>query len=204
MPNLTSPHLRNRATQTDILLAFADRLREHPLLNVQNVVVSDQAVPEDMPGGGFLVCIAPGSGNFPAELWDAASHAQATEDGSAVIGVYTKIRRDRRGRREFSLFGRRKQLSDTPEELDRPSLITWKQSILKLLTVGDPTWAHPGGAPMLDVAVEAWEPSRDGIPLCRDVPRPVSATGVLDVPGFPGWIGLQLTFSIAWDWDLYA
>jgi hypothetical protein len=202
---ITQPHLRSRATQDDILLAFADRLRTHSLLNPQTVVVSDQAVPEDMPGGGFCVVVAPGPGEFPGELTAAAHHSQVTEDGSVVVGIYTKILRDRKGRREFALFGRRVQnpASDVAES-GRPSLIVWKREILKLLMVGEPTLqSSPGTA--IDTMRAVWEPDDGtGIPLLRDMPRPVRSTGVLDVPGFPGWIGLQITFSIAWDWDLYA
>lgn len=209
MPIITTPELRSRATQDDILLAFADRLREHPLLNSQNVVVSDQSVPEDMPGGGFCVTVAPGPGVFPRELTAAASHAQVTEDGSVIIGVYTKILRDRKGRREYSLFGRKSQLASTADEVRRPSLATWKREILKLLLVKGPGFQFPpvdddDPLPRWDFGVESWEPSRDGVPLCRDIPSPGRSTEVLDVPGFPGWIGLQLTFAIAWDWELYG
>lgn len=208
MPVITSPELRSRATQDDILLAFADRLREHSLLNEQNVVVSDQPVPADMPGGGFCVAIAPGDGRFPFELMDAAHHSQVTEDGSIVVGVYTKIRRDRKGRREFSLFGRRKQIISLPDvdqpESRRPNLTQWKRDILKLLLVGEPSLADGSNVP-IDHLRHAWEPaSETGVPLCRDIPKPSRVTGVLDVPGFPGWIGFQITFSIAWDWNLYS
>lgn len=199
---VTLPHLRSRATQDDILLAFADRLREHALLSEQNVVVDDQAVPSDMPGGGFCVCVAPGPGVFPNELMAAAHHAQVTEDGSVIIGIYTKIMRDRRGRREFALFGRRSQTAVTPAEARRPSLMAWKRDILKLLMVGDPTLGD--GSAAYDTMRKAWEPDRDGIPLLRELPQPARVTGVLDVPEFPGWVGLQITFAIAWDWDLYA
>ncbi len=187
---VTAPHLRSRATQDEILLAFADRLRDHELLNEQNVVVSDQSVPSQMPGGGFCVCVSAGPGEFPSELWNAASHAQATEDGSVIVGVYTKITRDRRGRSEIALFGRRKQ-TERDLNVQRPGLIVWKRDLLKLLTVGQDR--------------QAWEPaSAAGAPLCRDIPTPKRVTGVLDVPGFPGWIGLQITIAVTWDWELYA
>jgi len=211
MPAITQPHLRSRATQDDILLAFADRLREHPLLNEQNVVVSDQSVPEDMPGGAFCVTVAPGPGEFPLELTSAASHAQATEDGSVIIGIYTKIVKDRKGRREFALFGRRSQLASTPDEVRKPALTTWKRDILKLLMVDGPAFQaeeldeDDNPVPLYNFGVQAWEPaSAAGVPLCRDIPSPRRVTAALDVPGFPGWIGIQLTFSISWDWELYG
>jgi hypothetical protein len=203
MPIITEPTRRSRATQDDILLAFADRLREHELLNHQNVVISDQPVPDDMPGGGFCLAVAPGPGQYPRELWESAGHAQATEDGSVIVGVYTKIVRDRRGRKEFSLFGRREQDASPQPDARRPNLMAWKRAILKLLVVGEPTLASSGNVALSSFR-QSWEPSRDGIPLCRDIPTPIRSTGVLDVPDFPGWIGLQITFAVAWDWDLYA
>lgn len=204
MPIINNLPGRSRTTQEEILLAFADRLREHPLLNDQNVVVSDQAVPSDMPGGGFCICIAPGDGRFPGELWNASHHSQATEDGTIIVGIYTKIARDRRGRKEFTLFSRRTRLSDLGTvNADRPGLLRWKREILKLLLVGDLVWQDDDGNP-IDHSRNAWEPSKDGKPLLRDTPSPQSSTGVMDVPGFDGWVGLQLTLSVAWDWDLYC
>lgn len=210
--------MRSRTTQTAILLAIADRLKTHPLLNDRTVVVSDQPIPTDMPSGGFCVVVAPGPGQYPGELWDAGGHAQATEDGEAVIGCYLHVRRDRRGRREFALFGRLRQtvpdpangpLDAVPPDVDLPEtkrlpLMRWKHELLKLLAVGEPTLADAINIP-LNTYRHYWEPvDEQGHPLLREPPKPVSCTGVLDVPGFDGWIGFQLTLSLAWDWDLYG
>lgn len=193
--SITQPHLRSRADQSDILLAFADRLRTHPKLNEQNVVVDDQPVPSQFPGGGFVVCIAPGPGDYPGELWTGGHHATATEDGSVIVGIYSSIRRDRPGRSERKILGRRSAADSLAIDPGRPPLLTWKREILQLLTVETP--AH-------GTMSQAWEPSKDGIPLCRDIPTPVRTTAVLDVPEHTDWRGLQITFAITWDWDLYA
>lgn len=194
MATITHPELRSRADQSDILLSFAERLREHPSLNEQNVVISDQPVPTQFPGGGFCACVAPGGGDFPPILWEGGHHATAAEFGSVIVGIYSKITRDRPGRREQSLLGRRDLTASAPV-MDRPSLIIWKRDILSLLTVVDKS--RKAGS-------QCWEPSKDGIPLCRSIPRPHRTTGALDVPGHDGWIGMQITFAVEWDWNLYG
>lgn len=194
MPVHTSTQLRSRADQIDILLAFADRLREHEKLNEQNVVVSDQPVPLQFPAGGFCVCVAPGDGRFPDNLWEGGHHATGTESGSVIVGIYTQIRRDRPGRREQAMLGR-KSIPGSEPSMERPSLLIWKRDILSLLTVQDPS---------RKAASQAWEPSKDCAPLCRSIPRPIRATSALDVPGHDGWIGMQITWAVEWDWDLYV
>lgn len=187
---ITSPHLRSRADQSDILIAFAERLRTHAKLNEQNVVIDDQPVPTQFPGGGFCVCVAPGPGVFPDEMWTGGHHATATEDGSVIVGIYATNRRDRPGRGERRVTGRADHI-----DTRRPALLVWKRQILQLLLVETP--AH-------GTMSQAWEPDIDGVPLLRDQPVPKRCTAVLDVPEHDGWIGLQITFAIAWDWDLYA
>ncbi len=199
------PDLRSRADQSDILLAFVDRLREHPQLSEQNAIIADQAVPEQFPGGGYCIVVAPGPGQFPGELWNGGHHATATEDGSVIVGCYCTNKRDRPGRREATLLGRRHKATQAPALQDRPDLMRWKRDILSLLTV----WNKEHGPKS-----QAWEPTKiqwDAetsenlrIPLCRDIPVPVRVTGILEVPEHPGWLGFQITFSVAWDWDLYA
>lgn len=194
MGNITNPELRGRADQSDILIAFAERLRENPLLNEQNAIVDNQPIPTQFPAGGFCVCVAPGDGRFPGNFWEGGHHTTAVEQGQVIIGVYVQIRRDRPGRREQSLMGRRESTQEAPN-MDRPSLLIWKRDILQLLTVEDPR---------LGTMSQAWEPSKDGIPLCRSIPIPRRVTGALDVPQNPGWIGLQITFDCEWDWELYG
>ena len=190
---ITQPSLRSRADQSDILLSFADRLRTHPLLNTQNVVITDQPVPEQFPGGAFCVTICPGPGEFPQELWAGGHHATATEDGSVIVSIYTQHKRDRPGRREASLLGRRTQ-DDTVLATERPPMLVWKRDILQLLTVETPANGSMS---------QSWEPDKDGVPLCRDIPAPRRCTQPLDVAEHPGWQGMQITFAVAWDWNLY-
>jgi hypothetical protein len=79
--------------------------------------------------------------------------------------------------------------------MDRPSLLIWKREILSLLTVQDKS---------RKAASQSWEPSKNGIPLCRSIPRPLRSTGALEVPDHDAWLGLQITFAVEWDWDLYV
>jgi hypothetical protein len=204
-PPIFRPDLRGRCTQDDILLAFADRLREHPKLNDQNVVISDQPIPTQFPGGGFCVTVSAGDGRFPENMWIGGHHATATEEGSVIIGVYLQIARDRPGRRESSIVGRRHLGNDSTAKPERPSLIPWKRTILKILTVKD--WTLTTGAHS-----QTWEPTKRvlntelniEIPLLREIPRPMHVIGPMDVPSHDSWIGLQISFSVVWDWDLYA
>lgn len=190
---ITQPNLRSRADQSDILLSFADRLRTHPLLNTQNVVITDQPVPEQFPGGGYCVTVCPGPGEFPYEMWAVGHHSTATEDGSVIVSIYTQHKRDRPGRMEARITGRKTQ-DDTVLSTERPPLLKWKRDILQLLTVETP--AH---GPMS----QAWEPDKDGIPLLREIPSPRRCTQPMEVGEHPGWLTIQITFAVTWDWDLY-
>lgn len=182
---MTQP-IRGRATQDEILEAFAARLRSAVNgLNTATVVVSDQPVPSIMPAGGFLVTVAPGAGEFPHQLWANGHHATATEDGSVIVSFYMQSVKDAPGRKDSAI------LSSKP---NRPSLMKWKRSILKALTVSDEPYV---------VSRHVWEPIKDGRFLLRDQPQPVRVTGILDVPEHKSWISFQMTFSCTWDWELY-
>lgn len=182
-----NPRLRSRAEQDEILDAFAARLREHELLSTATVVISDQPVPAFMPPGMYCICVAPGAGEFPHQLWANGHHTTATEDGSIIVGIYLNSQKDRAGRKEAAMTSRKP---------GRPSLLTWKRAVLKMLCVSDEP-VPAGTSPQI------WEPAIGDRPLLRDQPQPVRATAVLDVPDHKGWIGLQITFSCTWDWDLY-
>lgn len=187
-PVLT-PALRSRADQDEILDAFAARLREHPILNTATVVVSDQPIPALMPSGGYLITVAPGAGEFPHDLWANGHHNTATEDGSVIVGIFTQSLKDRPGRKEAAL---------TSRAPGKPSLMAWKRAVLKILCVSDEQVTA-------GLSKQAWEPwdTATGRPFLRDIPQPVRSTAVLDVPEHKGWIGLEITFSCTWDWDLY-
>lgn len=181
-----NPALRGRATESEVLECVAARLREHPLLNNATVVVEDQSIPEAMPAGGYCLVVAPGAGEFPHTLVSGGGHAQCTEDGSVTIGIYKQSFKDKLGSKEAAM------LKSTP---NNPSLLEWKRLVIRQLLVGDDETIL--GDPQM------WEPSIDGRPLLRDLPLPVRATAIMDIPDHPGWKGLQVTFSMTWDWDLY-
>jgi hypothetical protein len=176
---------RSRTTQTEILSAYADRLRIIGGWNDQNVVVTDQPVPDAMPGGGFCITVSAGSGQGSNP---GGHHATATENCDLIVGIYKRTLRDRVGRGEAKL-------------LHPGSMYDLKHQALKSLMVEDST---------VESASPCWEPVRFNpelnghIPLLREVPEYKHSTPSLDVPDHKGWIGIQITFAISFDWDLYA
>jgi len=182
---------RSRAEQSDILEAFATRLREYSIFSDNTVDVCDQSVPTVMPQGELAIVVSPGGGSFPQELWEGGHHATATENGRVIVGIYKRSLRDRPGRRESGLLDKRGK---------SPGLLELKRVVLQFLTV----------ASLKDgVSSQPWEPilvdprTDTSRPLLRDLPIPISVTPVLDVPEHKGWIGLQITFACSWDWELY-
>lgn len=184
----------SRTTQDEILLAFRDRLQTHADLNDSNCVISDQAVPISMPSGGIFVTVSPGGGRFPDRAWSGGHHATATENGSIIVGIYLPNMADKPGNRHMGLLGRKSVASPKPTD-KRKSIMAWKQIVLSKLLVEDP--AKGPGSPI-------WIPTKNGKPILRDCPIPTSSTDALDVPEHTGWIGLQLTFAVTWDWYLYG
>ena len=191
---INHPELRDRTNLVEILDSYAKRLREHPKLNDSNVVVSDQAIPLVMPSGRLCMSVSFGDGVFPREAWEGGNHATARCDGKVVVGIYHQTVLDRPGRAEAAL-------------LHDESVLRWFQVVLSMLTV-----ATPG----LQTRAQAWEPwiELPDVPLqdqydwtrpaLRSIPVPSHFTSVADVPGHAGWIGMQITFSCEWDWNLYA
>lgn len=172
---------RKSATQSEILLSYAERLRTIPTLNTQNVVVSDQVVPAIMPGGGLYITVSPGEGRFGGDL--EYTYEQALENGSLIIGIFRRSNLDRPGRAEAAI-------------IPSGSLLDWKRKVLRALSV-DEEWL--GGK-------VTWEPRRlvddRFVPLCRNQPKPTRVTQPSDVMDHPGWLGIQITFAVEWDWDL--
>lgn len=109
-----------------------------------------------------------------------------TEDATLTIGIYRISKKDRPGRSEAKLLG-------------DSSLFEWKQKVLAKICVEDPT---------LGDLSSAWEPTKvvNGyrVPLLREPPLPTNSVGPFDVTENKGWAGLQLHWSIVFDWDLYG
>jgi hypothetical protein len=77
-------------------------------------------------------------------------------------------------------------------QVDR-GLLWWKRSILQALLVWDAN-DFPGAA---------WEvTASDGRPLLRNQLQPQRASAPADVPDHSGWLGMQISFGMAWDWEL--
>jgi hypothetical protein len=191
---INHPELRRNANLVTILASYANRLREHPKLNEQNVVVSDQAIPLVMPGGRFCISVSFGSATFPRAAWDGGHHATATCDGKVVIGIYQQVMLDRPGRSEAAL-------------LHDESILKWLQVVLSMLTVASPRSRERSQAwePWIELSDVPGSDQYDWVyPALREIPVPTDYSAVADVPGHSGWIGMQINFACKWDWDLYA
>lgn len=172
---------RGRTTQIEVLKAIADRIRQIPGMNDQNVIICDQPVPSMMPGGQMCISVAPSDGQFPN-----SSPSIMSEDSGLIVGIYRISKKDRPGRAEAKLF-------------DEQSLLELKHKILTKMCVENPS--------QLDNS-PSWEPTRIvtgyRVPLLREPPLPTRSIGPVDVAEHPGWIGLQLHWSVLFDWDLYS
>ena len=161
--------------------AFADRLKEFPEFNSGTVVISDQVIPRAMPLGRLCLSVSFGDGRFPEGPWRAGHHGTAATESRVSVGIFISTARDRPGRSETAI-------------VDEGSVVDYFERVLAILTVADESKGQDS---------QAWEPSKNGIPLLKSIPIPESFTTASDVPGHQGWVGMQLSFAIEFDWDLY-
>jgi hypothetical protein len=178
---ITSPQFRSRASLRTILNAYVDRLREFREFNSGNAVISDQVIPRVMPLGRLCVTVSFGDGVFPQGPWRAAHHATAATESRVSIGIFIQTARDRPGRSETAI-------------VEDGSILDYFEQVLRLLTVSDESLGDQS---------QAWEPSKNGVPLLKSIPVPESFTNASDVPGHAGWVGMQLQFAVEFDWNLY-
>lgn len=170
---------RSRGSQIEILTSFAERIREIPTLNDQNVVIADQPTPKSAPTGGrFQIIVSYGDGRFPN-----SSHSEFIENSSLVVALYAISKRDKLGRSESKMLG-------------DDSITQYKHRVLSKLLVDDPTKRNLS---------RPWEPTRvmDGlrVPILRDPPTISHCTGPSDC--WSDWIGIQIHWNIVFDWELY-
>ncbi len=186
MPQTLDLSKRKYATQAEVLGAFRDRLRAAcPGCNDQTCFVSDQPVPIVIPaGGGLCVTVALGDGSYNQSLFNGAGHTALNEDSQVIVTVMINSMIDRIPAADRAL------LSD-----DRGLISVVKRNALRALLVYSPE---------LGRASQNWEPAVGDRPLCRDQIRPLRCSAPADVPDNPGWIGLQITFSASFDWELYS
>jgi hypothetical protein len=192
MPTI-DPFQRNRTTQADILLAFSDRLKTISQLNSSNVLITDQPVPENFPGGGYCLTVSPSDGRFDDKLVTGGHVATLCESSEIIVGVYTINLRDRPGRKSVVIAGR--ETKDGPQlTLERLSIIEWKQKVLAKLLCEDPA-ARPQ---------RPWAPlDANGHMLLRDEIFPTRSRGPMEVEsGKSLWMGIELSFRVRWDWLL--
>lgn len=174
---------RNTATQADILIAFRDRLiTDCPGLTDLSCFISDQPIPNSIPGGGYCVTVSMGDGTFDQQLFLGAGAVTLCEESQIIVTVLSQIVLDRIPQAEKAML-----------DEDRGLVANWKRNILRTLLLNDPS-AGPESKP--------WEPAKGDKPLCRNFPRPTHASSPGDVPGKAGWIGCQITFAVDFDWDL--
>ncbi len=171
---------RSRASQTEILQAFLDRIREITDINDQNSFVDDQPLPKSPPPGGKLVFVVSyGEGRFPN-----ARHQEFSEESSLVVSVYAVSRKDRMGRADTKLL---------PDD----SITSYKKKLLSKLLVDDPSLGRDS---------RPWEPTRvmngKRVPMLREPATPTHCVGPLDA--WKDWKGIQIYFSVLFDWDLYS
>jgi hypothetical protein len=178
---ITLPELRSRASLRTILNSFVSRLREFREFNSGNTVITDQVIPRAMPLGRLGLTVSFGDGQFPEGPWRAAHHRTAATETRVAVGIFIQTARDRAGRSETAI-------------VDDGSILDYFEQVLLLLTVSDDSLKEDS---------QAWEPSKNGVPLLKSIPIPESFTSASDVPGHQGWIGMQLQFAIEFDWDLY-
>lgn len=185
MPQNIDNSKRRWATQDEVLVAFRDQLRTLDGLNDQTCFISDQPIPVALPaGGGHCVTIAPGAGTFDQSLFNGGGHSVLNEDSQVIVTILVHSQIDRYPQAERALLAE-----------DRGLITRWKRAVLRCLLVADPN---------LGELSQAWEPASGDRPLCRNQIRPLSATAPADVPNWPGWTGLQITFSASFDWELYG
>jgi hypothetical protein len=174
-----------RSKQSQILVAFASRLKQFAPFNDQNVVISDQPIPLYFPGGEMCLSVSIGAGHFPAEHWDAVHHGRAVEEGSLSIGIFKRAMLDRPGRSEAALVNEVGGL-----------IADYKERVLSILCV-DQAASGPGSPPW-------WPADSNGKRLTQQPPRPTNASTPAPVQSQAGWIGMQIDFAIDWVWWLYA
>lgn len=171
---------RSRGSQIEILESFAGRLREITGINDQNCSISDQPVPKSPPTGGKLqIVVSYGDGVFLNDR-----HQEFSEESTLVVAIYAHNKKDRMGRAEAKL------LADD-------SITYYKQKVLSKLLVETPRLGRNS---------RPWEPTRimDGkmVPILREPPTATRCTAPLDA--WNDWIGIQISFRVVFDWDLYS
>lgn len=178
---ITQPGLRSRATLRAILQAYVSRLKEFPEFNNGTVVICDQVIPRVMPLGRLCLTVSFGDGHFPEGPWRAAHHRTAATETRVAVGIFIQTARDRPGRSETAI-------------VEDGAILDYFEKVLRILTVADDSQ---------DANSHAWEPSTVGVPLLKSIPVPDSFSSASDVPSHQAWIGMQLSFAIEFDWNLY-
>lgn len=162
-----------------------DRIQQVRLFAKGVAFITDQPVPDRADLGRFCVTISMQGGGFDAKHYDASAHEQVTVQSQVAVGVYRQLNVDKAGHSTKAILGGR-GISDNLSEMGH--------KLMQCLLVADPTKGRLS---------QAWEPSRNGIPLLREIPSPVRFTDPSDVPGYAGYLGQVYYFKVVFDWDLY-
>lgn len=175
---------RSRTDQVTILTSIVDRLIDQiEELTVETCWLSDQPIPISLPQGRFAVTVSVGAGRFPNEFFAGGGVDTLTEDGQIIICPLIVNTGDR-PRRKWKKITGNDALGETGNA--SPSILYFKQEILKAL-----------------LADNDWEPNNGTAPILRDMISPISCDDPRDVPiGETIATAMKIRFSTVFDWDL--
>jgi hypothetical protein len=162
-----------------------DRLRKKiPVFNKANCLPTDSPIPPDsyFPQGKLTCTVCLLDGKFDRPLFIGGAGNQLTEYSDLVVTVLTRNKLDQPPRAEAALFN-----------AEFGILSVHKPRLLQALIVDDPT----------QEILQQWIPvTESGAPFLRDgglVPTHCRGPAQLDRSD---WLGLELHFSVCFDWDL--
>lgn len=172
-------------TPYDLLKAVESRLREKlEYLGQGNCFITDEPIPPNsyFPSGKLTCTICLLDGKFDYPHWVGGGPAQLTEHADLVVTLMTRTKIDQPPRAEQALLN-----------AEFGMLTKHKPRLLQALLVDDPA----------ATALKPWVPlDADGNQFLLDASLiPSRARGPTQLAG-GDWLGLELHFSVAYDWDL--
>ena len=172
----------DRATQSDILGAIVQRLRQRvPNCTDATCFLSDQREPMQWPAGGHIcVTVAAGAGQFDESMWAGGGWSTLCELVQIHVTVWLRALLDQPPRTEQALRGEEGMFS------------RYKPEILRALLLQR----------LSDGRLDAWMPvDPSGIGLLRQPLQPLSCS--VPMPEGSGkYVGMSLTFLAMFDWLL--
>lgn len=164
-----------KATQTEILLAIQQRLRDRvDGFSEATCFYDDEPFPLIMPPHEVFCTIAPTDSTFPQEFFTGGGEETLTEASGVTVTVFRLCNLDQPDRAEVAML-----------EPERGLLTKFKLQILKALLK------------------DAWEPERGTTQLLRNQLSPASASAPRRYEGSKNkWTYMSITFNTDFDWNL--